>query len=229
MVKDQVCEFLRSIANPLTEGDEDRSLILFDEWLSTNALKVAAQSILNDHVRTARLAASSQRHQNGFDKLILGEQEQVKLVLHAWKANADEEAEIHNHRWHFVSAVLRGGLVSHEYAIAKSGEPTHCGYKYRSPQGSKNYTMTKTGYAHLRELRRVTRVARSTYFQEADELHRAGQIEANTLTVIVQGAVHRAATDVFSAQDLAPSVRRNVIRLPKEAARHRVADLIEVL
>lgn len=160
-----------------------------------------------DSGRLAALAARSYRHDNGFEKIVLGRASgsPLKLVLHVWKADdASESDNIHNHRWEFASIVLRGALRLDLYEADPDGE-SYPVLRYLSPGEGNAYRLEPAGSMAVSVSASVTLAAGSAYSWTAGLLHRAqGAGTPFTATLIVQGSPTRESTTVLARANLAP-------------------------
>jgi hypothetical protein len=114
------------------------------------------------------------------------------IWLHEYKPaarRADTHAlTIHNHRYAFASAVLRGGYDHEHYVLDADGRPTLAATeRYRPPD---------------------------SYVIGADELHRVSGLLDGTVTLIVQGPIERGHSAVFDASGRVREHVANARRLP---------------
>jgi hypothetical protein len=165
------------------------------------------RSVIDGRLRDSRqlmdAAGGSYRHDNGFWKIVLVETEWYKLRAHLWLEHQQEPAQpnIHNHRWHFSSVLLRGGYVQELFAICEAEEDG-------IPVRSWRYSPSAEGIAGDVEERgaaRLKRVAQSTcqagdcVVLAADELHRVISVkDATTISIVLNGPSVRADTDVYT-------------------------------
>lgn len=156
--------------------------------------------ILEDERQICWVAENSYHHFNSFDKVVLASTPSGrKLVWHQWKlAGSEDEIEIHNHRWNFVSYVIRGAVESRDYVPSSTGGLRTLHYRYRSPEGGRSYRLQYLGEAALSETRRYVHRAGDFYVQDRDTVHTALALAADTDTMIVQDAVTRAHSDIYA-------------------------------
>ncbi len=216
--------------DPLFLGSQFRSFVL------DGAARRRVIHLLEDDAAFAECSASSYRHFNDFDKLVLAELGgSRRLVWHQWADPTDEStAEAHNHRWDFVSYVAAGTLDSTEYLIESAeGSGTHVQNSYQSPNGSETYTLEFVRAAELRATRRASYSAGSFYFQPYAAVHLARPLAPKTHTLILQGGVRTSRTDVFqpnpTATDGAGTIERQVRRLSAGELRAALSTVAEQL
>lgn len=86
-------------------------------------------------------------HDNGFDKIVLFQDDEtkMKLRLHVWypmliPGQRRQRQNVHNHRWDFSSLVLTGQATNLTYRMASEGENGEELYHYRYyARGSKEH------------------------------------------------------------------------------------------
>lgn len=120
----------------LKEVDEQLTAILkdhaFDETRlvdTMNRLKnpqqviFLIQSLLQNDDQVNKCAAISEHHRIGFTKLYLAISPFHQLHLHIfWPSEVDNRKEsIHNHKFSFLSAILKGGLINQIYQRCETG------------------------------------------------------------------------------------------------------------
>jgi hypothetical protein len=107
------------------------------------------------------------------------------------------DGDYHNHRWDFVSYIAGGELELTEFEEDPRGPLAVDRYSYESPGGQAEYALRLVGAARLREVRRAKVTAGEFYFQPHEVVHNAASQSQGTSTLIVQGEVATAATDVY--------------------------------
>jgi hypothetical protein len=178
--------YIETYYRPFVEGGGVRSLI---------------RSILADESRLAWCAANGYRHHNDFTKVVLAVSPAGrKLVWHEWRQRQPwVDGDYHNHRWDFVSYLAAGELELTEYDEDPRGDLAVSHYRYESPGSRAEYVLRLTGPARLREVRRRKVAAGEYYHQPYPIVHNAASMAQGTSTLIVQGEVASAATDVYLA------------------------------
>jgi hypothetical protein len=182
------------------------------------------RAILADERRLASCAANGYRHHNDFTKVVLGVSPAGrKLVWHQWRQKEPWiDADLHNHRWDFVSYIAAGELELTDYEEHRDGALPVTRYAYESPGGRAEYSLRRVGPARLREVRHVKVPAGEFYHQPHRTVHTAASQAEGTGTIIVQGEVSATATDVYLA-------RAGEERLDRTVPRFSPADLRPLL
>jgi hypothetical protein len=159
------------------------------------------RSILADEHRLASCAANGYRHHNDFTKVVLGVSPAGrKLVWHQWRQKEPwVDSDLHNHRWDFVSYIAAGELELTDYEEHPDGRLDVTRYAYASPGDRSEYALRRVGPARLREVRRRKIPAGEFYHQPHRTVHTAASQAQGTGTIIVQGEVASAGTDVYLA------------------------------
>lgn len=179
--------------------------------------------IVSDDAYLTWCTSQSYIHHNSFTKVVLGQsQSGRRLVWHKWRPTQSElDVEYHNHRWDFVSYIIRGSVRLADFHVGV-GDIVVEQYRYASPGESESYLMGHLGMTCLEPAsERVVR-AGEFYYQPFETVHVAIPIEIPTSTLIIQGGVVSPRTDVFSPRSYA-STSRPVDRL---ASNHITADLL---
>jgi hypothetical protein len=208
-------DFIQTFMRPLIEGRGLRSILT---------------RILGDEEALQEIEKNSYVHFNSFNKIVLASSPAGrKVVWHQWKmADRQEDIEIHNHRWGFVSHILRGALESREYTIRPDGAVQVQHYKYRSPQGPSSYRLEFVGHTGLTEVRRYVYRAGDYYVQPRDAVHAALAAEPNTNTLIIQDRVTRSTSDVFTHGEQ-PLPSRVSSAFTREELRSRIDELRQLI
>jgi hypothetical protein len=201
--------YIDAFFRPLVAGGGVRSLV---------------EAILADDERLAWCAANGYRHHNDFTKVVLGvSPARRKLVWHQWRQRQPwVDGDHHNHRWDFVSYVAAGELELTDFEESPAGPVAVTKYAYESPEGRPEYSLRRVGPARLREVRRVKVAAGEFYHQPHAIVHNAASMSQGTSTLIVQGEVATARTDVYLAT-------ADEDRLDRDAPRFSPAELRPLL
>ncbi|NEC88786.1 hypothetical protein [Streptomyces sp. SID12501] len=157
-----------------------------------------------DRPDTARRAALSYDHALGFSKLMLltGEPDYM-LRAHIWSAGPairthNDPEHIHNHRFAFASAVLRGALRMRIYVPDPQGEPV-AAYREEIGPGDTAWQITDAGTARLRMAADLRLEAGSRYCLDADTRHQVALTPGlSTVTCFLETAALRQTTDVYA-------------------------------
>ncbi len=161
--------------------------------------------ITNDHWLEA-IAQRSYYHVNGFDKLILLQEDNYSLRLHIWwQENGKKTREdIHNHRWDFISGVLVGTSVQELFSLSaeqEEGAFEMAHYRYtpqRNHQGFR-YCMKNLGSVFLRQQGKKQISSGRVYRLKKSELHRVVcDYKETTATLVFYTAPYGEGSDVYS-------------------------------
>jgi hypothetical protein len=196
-------------------------------------LAVLLRSLLADRDWMAVAAAQSYAHPLGFDKLALVTPRgfNYQLSLHVWWPEQVQIVEdIHNHRFAFASAVLKGVLEMQTFERAEDGIPMQ---EYQSSPGD------RVGISQFRHVgdaslscTSISRMpAGSVYYLSSCTVHRIATASADelTATLFLQGPIMRLWTAVFSDHRIR---QRSAIARPTMTPHsfgERVSRLIEAL
>jgi len=185
-------------AIPLSSGYVDA---FFRPFVERGGALSLVRAILADEHRLASCAANGYRHHNDFTKVVLGVSPAGrKLVWHQWRQKEPwVDSDLHNHRWDFVSYIAAGELELTDYEEDRRGPLAVTRYAYESPGGRAEYSLRRVGPARLREVRRTKVPAGEFYHQPHRTVHTAASQAQGTGTIIVQGEVATAGTDVYLA------------------------------
>jgi hypothetical protein len=193
----------------------------FRPLVHRGGVRSLVHSILADDDRLAWCAANGYRHHNDFTKVVLGvSAARRKLVWHLWRQRQPwVDGDYHNHRWDFVSYVAGGELELTDFEEDPRGPLAVTKYGYESPGEHEEYSLRRVGPARLREVRRM-KMAAGDFYHET--VHNAASVSHRTSTLIVQGEVAAARSDVYlsaASED----------RLDREAPRFSPEDLRPLL
>jgi hypothetical protein len=171
----------------------------FRPFVEHGGVSSLVRSVLADDDRLAWCAANGYRHHNDFTKVVLGVSPAGrKLVWHEWRQRRPwVDGDHHNHRWDFVSYLAGGELELTEFEEDANGPLAVNRYSYESPGDRAECALRLTGPARLREVRRRKVAAGEYYFQPHAVVHSAASVAHGTSTLIVQGEVASASTDVY--------------------------------
>lgn len=188
---------LERIGERLTEGGNVRSALSdFEELVTSQTF----QDWLPGADDQRELSQFNQVHPNSFNKYVLAADPATgsKLVLHSWHSGTSfSEAEVHNHRWNFLSAVLQGSVEAHTLDVDASGDLQMYEYTYSSPDGGTSFDLTPVGEATLAVIGASTVGVGEVYFQHHKFIHRARPAEPRTVTLVLQGPIITPTTRVF--------------------------------
>jgi len=148
------------------------------------------------------LARQSYKHVNGFRKLTLFDDAtgRFRLRLHVWgTTQSDSHGNVHNHRFHCSSAILKGQLANRAWALDEDTEATHSHHLYIPRQEQESYTLRFIGGARPIPTLRAALGPGKLYHQASHELHTSEALEPGTLTLFIEDRLGlRDGADVFS-------------------------------
>ncbi|MEU3958268.1 hypothetical protein AB0F42_00235 [Streptomyces buecherae] len=138
-------------------------------------------------------------HPNGFVKLPLAQlpADGRRLFLHVWRAGG-EDAQIHDHRWHFAATVLTGELYNTVVEVGPDEAPqgpdgapdprpdAYHVVRYRPRDDGFHLDASDAYRVRVTEARTHTVPAGGQYGMSAHTLHRAGAAPG-TLTLVARG------------------------------------------
>jgi hypothetical protein len=123
-----------------------------------------------------------------FTELIPPENRQGQLRLHAWpedfRSRSDGRGEIHTHRWHLRSGVLRGSVRNTTYEVIP--QPGSSGAIFDvvyGPKGTSLMTSARGAIAHVLKVAEVN--AGEYYTQEAEQFHSSDLPRAPAVTIVL--------------------------------------------
>jgi hypothetical protein len=169
------------------------------------SLKEICQAILADSELISQVAASSYRHPNGFDKLIVYRDEIGALIkLDVWWEDDTFWGLVHNQRFDFSSIVLSGELQLRHYLTV---EPTE-----GDSHGIFKMSVLADARGVASDAQHVRRGVIKTwdgsmprggfYDMECTMFHQAaGTAGLVTTTLVVQGAPRRHYSEVVTERD----------------------------
>ena len=131
------------------------------------------QAVRSDAETVEQCAAMSHRHPLGFDKIMLVDANpSFRLRLHAWWPDRSPGIEhIHDHRYDFATAIVRGYYEMQMFRRATTGTQVN-EYHQRTSEHDKNWLLDSAGSTHLQMLTTVKVAEGSGYSLAADAMHR---------------------------------------------------------
>ena len=169
-------------------------------WIAPNEDSVTAKlwAVLNASIKQAmtstelevkELACRSHIHDNGFVKLALFDSDdgRYRVRLHIWESSetSDQEANVHDHRYDFISLVVVGGLENVRWKLSDNGtEYKLFTYTPRNEDGV--YNLKLVGRQCLSPEPTEVYAAGDSYLMMRDDLHIAqtmGNMRSITLCV----------------------------------------------
>jgi hypothetical protein len=219
-------QHLRISAAAHAEGDADAIGDGLKLLSASHDVVRLLSALRNDPKRLASAASRSYLHANGFLKIALLAGECFKLRLHLWMPSgsslAQNNEDIHNHRWDFASHMLAGAYRYQEFAPAADGTP-YFAYSYRSPKSGSFYPLQAHGTEHLQCIFDAIIQPRTSYTLRAEVLHRViGCPDQLTATLVLQAAARRQSTEVFAMSDRGRFVAVPIERLSPVGLDHHL-------
>lgn len=146
----------------------------------------------------------SREHPNGFARIVLAAPPLERHVrIHVFPGNGPDVgiADIHDHRWHFASKVIAGGIRIREFAVSEhSGIPFYA-YKHLPHEPSRGFSLQPLGVKRLCVHRSWTCRAGETYSGRAETPHQVlAMPTVMSATLVIEGDARARATSVFSSQ-----------------------------
>lgn len=197
-----------------------RSLLLSHRAnIATCSIRDLVDRLLASDDRLESIAAMSYAHDNGFEKLVLDCGTGWKLRFHYWpeKESNLDDANIHNHRWDFASAVVLGELHAYYYEITNCEGGDFSAYKYSSPETADRYDFDYLGTVRPTLEHEETLPTGYSYGLGYMRSHRVSVVTAPAATLVLQGPVRSNSTRVVRSAD-ADMVATGVTRMPPEKA-----------
>jgi hypothetical protein len=168
------------------------------------------------------VAGQSYRHANGFSKLVLADSECGRLRLHIWEPGSAAEENIHEHRWHFASAVLAGSIESEVWVDALDRRAaTFEEFIYEVREGKA--TRWAVGRTRAMCTRKASKHAGDGYFMLPGVMHRITRTNGVTATLVCTTMPSRSWNRMLSREGVEP----NVDKRPLQAT--EVKRLIDLL
>lgn len=178
------------------------------------SLDEIVNSVLRDRSLLNAVAASSYRHPNGFDKIILFRDSIDALIkIDIWWPEDTGWGRIHNHRFDFGSIVLFGRLRQRNYLPTRSDEGAVNVYRLSVPSSPDDAVPNRRAFLKAWE---GEIPAGGCYEIDCNQFHQAcGSGDDPAVTLVAQGAARRPYSEVVG--DLEPEAPR-VAFTPSEVA-----------
>jgi hypothetical protein len=183
---------------------------LFFSFSNSFDLQKHLLGVLSNQTAIANIAAKSYSHENGFDKIILFENELFKLRLHLWlKDNIKYSENIHNHRWDFCSKILLGSYKFENFQLGSNDNAEeYFEYEYLPKPNTDKYEMKYKGRNRLTPTESGVKCKNEIHLLEHKKLHKIISVENETATLFLTGKQQIASTNVFAKREI------NVTALP---------------
>jgi hypothetical protein len=176
-------------------------LDVVDRLSNRDALVEILLDTVGDTRKLAAVAASSVRHANGFQKIVLAARGS-QIRLHIWEPRVDVETctleNAHNHRWCFATTILVGSYRATTF-MPVDGE-SHTRYVYTPSRDPQDYHMTRMGLTDLVQTSVANYAAGSRYWVHPTLVHRVSPVvvAGMTASLLIIGPSSRASADVFA-------------------------------
>lgn len=212
---------------------EVQDLESFRSFVCDGPLRALISEVLETHERFKEVSRQSYVHVNEFDKYVLWTADNgARLVWHQWHyTNSHYNIEYHNHRWNFLSHVVSGSLTEECMKLAPDENDgisvDH--HIYNHHRGRDTYSLTRLARSALALDSSQTIDKGTTYFKSYKDVHRSWAREAHTNTIILQGPVVSAATDVYLPDGKQSQGDRLVERISDHRLRAALLELNALL
>jgi hypothetical protein len=186
--------------------------------------------LLAEPANVDRCAADSYEHALGFSKIVLIDAAPLfKLRLHVWWPTSSRDvAHIHNHRFSFASALVTGEYEMATFEPAEAGIPV-TSYVERSVS-AEGWRLDPHGDAYLRQAINLRLTPGSGYTLAPTTLHKVSVGRSRAcVTLVLQTAIMRPATEVFTQPGVAVPAWIPVASLNSANYRRRLDDVLAVL
>jgi hypothetical protein len=201
---------IRDVSDDFEVGGS--SMDTLDRWISRAAEDDFARFLL-DTLQVLededRPRGGSVVHENGFRKISLFKDpdSSMQLRLNFWPAGTID-ASIHNHRWHFLSFVVRGSINHSIFEASRSDEPGALTMvELSDADANLKKTIGATTPVALREIHRTSLTKGGAYSLDLDALHTISTA-TGAVTLMVTGRPLRPFTQVVRTSPAAATRRR---------------------
>jgi isopentenyl-diphosphate delta-isomerase len=178
----------------------------FRKLFTASFVKQIINDIVNNEDLLEVIASNSYEHYNGFDKIVLLENENFKIRLHSWDSNLFDkiiDENIHNHRWDFVTTIICGGYDLKMFQVVENGGEKYHQYLYNPPNNNEYYEMKYIGTNNLREVLSTHLQPKNYYLISKDLFHKVTPaLGIYTVSLMVHGKNFNQDVYVFSKEKL---------------------------
>ena len=170
--------------------------------------------VLDDEISFLQCLASSYKHANGFDKIVLMQGSNFKLRLHLYgSADTVVIAEnVHSHRWPFASSILHGSIMMDIFQNTKSNPAnkmeeslsdhdhveTFVHYIYHSDKQKGYFETVRIGPTELRQMSTIKYHKGQTYSMNVSDMHRIVSCHNHAITLMLTGKPVSTTCNLFS-------------------------------
>ena len=208
---------------------QDLGHILLPNLSQNPGLGEVIRTLLVDDALAGLNIQDSYRHDNGFTKLLLfaAPADDFKVRLHIWPKPYGSEHNIHDHRFNFLSWVLRGRLTNTIWTVGPGEERQH--YKYYPRKARAQYRMKRVGSATLSRARQFDVDQGTSYYFNNHLLHTA-ESHGSAITLLIEDRSSlRPFANVFTETSSASSLLIDSPSLTLDEYRAQLANCAEVL
>ena len=162
--------------------------------LAADALRVIATMDDIDH-----LLDDCYEHPNGFTRIALPVPAGLgRARLHVFSSG--KESDLHNHRWPYVSVVLRGTLSEEVYAVGPGADGTELWWHRHSQSPDRaSFSLTPGERTQVHRTAVIRRSAGHVLAVDRTALHRVTPLTSSAVTLLLEGGQTRQDSDVYAS------------------------------
>lgn len=200
------------------------------QFRDEKSFKTLITLVLNDPLIMNEVLKNSYRHHNGFHKIVLSNGALFKLRLHIFTSMPEINVpmeNIHNHRWNFVSQIIKGKMKMEIFKKGKrlNDENLFFDHDYKPANGNSKYGVHLLGLTSLQLLEERIFQAGESYYMGCDEMHRIINLPNETVvTVVMTGIPNNNECKLFSKEIFAEE-QKEVLRY----SRNELARILETI
>lgn len=195
-------------------------------------LRFLIDKLLNDRNQLKTIRENSYCHENGFHKIVLLYGNNFKLRLHHFgKTGKAGKENVHDHRWPFVSTILKGALHMEMFTVTNeinnSEQLLH--HIYDSDKVGGSYKAQLQGVSNLKMVEKMSFHAGLTYILPAEILHRITNTEnQECITLILTGKPVNSKCNLF-ARNILTDEEKKTPRYTNDELLHHLSNLGETV
>jgi hypothetical protein len=213
-----------------SENGRDGSLDTLYQIAQPSNLIDLINSVRSDPDIVASCAARSFRHPLGFDKIMLIEQAPLfTLRVHVWRPSSEIRMDhIHNHRFSFVTTIVRGGYDMELFELNASGDPA---IEYEEClSGVGQWSLRPVREERLKALTTIQLRQDSAYSLDSSAFHRITVNPGNPcMTLFLQLTPVESTTRVFARPGEFTPTTTSKQTLDSEVYRHELETVLDQL
>jgi hypothetical protein len=229
---DDVTQFLHAALDKGCSGEESEQAAL--EVMASLADRARLSELLRSvHASsnvTAGCARKSYLHPLGFHKLMLVNASPLfELRIHVWRPTYTVGVDhIHNHRFGFVTSVIRGGYDMQIFQTSSNGTPM---LEYREvADPHSGWKLEQWGSAQLQLLTSVRLRQGASYALAAETLHQVTVPEGtHCVTLLLRTTATSSTTRVFVRRDQKVQTLIPIVFMSPEEYRHQLELVLDEL